>query len=405
MSKSRLRNVKSLQYWVNAARTDSKEQANKVLDLYQSGKMRDVTTARNLLIEFAASNSKTRGKANRRLQKIQQNIETHGVISQAAIAKKRRRAKKSVISGKIILYIKKNEKLGKEIAKQAGTRYFQGFRQTYAGNPTFDIHPDEVADTYEFLDPVKGKLIRAKEDKSLFEKMINDVLSTNKELHEYFIIRGYLPDAILLVSYTKISTEAARQHNPLEVKRRDTQHIGINSRYCLTTLDLTHETFEKAIYNSKYVKNQCWLNTLNDVYESNLLKQDKAPRYRISKEKILQILGKTEAELEEGLSIQDVVPFFEHFRLQLRVFNMFYQCIYKYDPEKVNHHYHALYCICKDEHVYTCNYEVKQLQQTVTCENPAELIKVTPHYRIQKDEEEFVEYQMFESVNKDLPRI
>ena len=106
MSKSRLRNVKSLQYWVNSAHTDSKEQANKVLDLYQSGKMRDVTTARNLLIEFAASNSKTRGKANRRLQKIQQNIETHGVISQAAIAKKRRKAKKSVISGKKCCTIK-----------------------------------------------------------------------------------------------------------------------------------------------------------------------------------------------------------------------------------------------------------------------------------------------------------
>ena len=73
MSKTRIRNTKSLQFWVDRARLDSRDDATKTLELYKTGKIRDVTTARNLLEEFAATNSKTRAKAARRLQKIQDN--------------------------------------------------------------------------------------------------------------------------------------------------------------------------------------------------------------------------------------------------------------------------------------------------------------------------------------------
>ena len=96
------------------------------------------------------------------------------------------------------------------------TKYFKGYRQSYTGNPIFNIHPDNATETYEFLDEVKGKLLRAKEDEvkgkptrpkeegEQFDKMMDEVLSTNEELNEYFHIRGYRPDAILLVSYTKL---------------------------------------------------------------------------------------------------------------------------------------------------------------------------------------------------------
>ena len=69
MSKTRVRNTKSLQFWGNKARLDSRGNAVKTSELHQSGKIRDVTTARNLLEQFADTNSKTRGKARRRLQK------------------------------------------------------------------------------------------------------------------------------------------------------------------------------------------------------------------------------------------------------------------------------------------------------------------------------------------------
>ena len=45
--------------------------------------VRDVSTARNILEQFADANSKTRGKANHTLQKIQGSLEKRGLISQA----------------------------------------------------------------------------------------------------------------------------------------------------------------------------------------------------------------------------------------------------------------------------------------------------------------------------------
>ena len=117
-SKTRLRNTKCLQFWVIKARIDSRENAVKTAELYQSGKIRDVTAARNLLVQLADTNPKTRAKAARRLQTIQSNLNKDGFIPQPAIRKKRLREaqKKTQYSAKVVLYqISKNEKHNKEI--------------------------------------------------------------------------------------------------------------------------------------------------------------------------------------------------------------------------------------------------------------------------------------------------
>jgi hypothetical protein len=79
-------------------------------------------------------------------------------------------------------------------------------------------------------------------------------------------------------------------------------------------------------------------------------------------------MGKTEEQLQEGLSIEDVFPFFEKFRLPLRVFDKFYKLIFKYDPPTRNHHYKAMYCMMADRHIYTLDFNVKELQQKQTDE-------------------------------------
>ena len=40
--------------------------------------------------------------------------------------------------------------------------------------------------------------------------------------------------------------------------------------------------------------------------------------------------------IREGLSIEEVLPFFQKYKLKLRVFDIFYNLIYKYDPEVPN---------------------------------------------------------------------
>ncbi len=43
---------------------------------------------------------------------------------------------------------------------------------------------------------------------------------------------------------------------------------------------------------------------------------------------ILEIIGKTEDNVKEGISINDILPFFEKFRLQVRVFDHFYKLVF-----------------------------------------------------------------------------
>jgi hypothetical protein len=61
-------------------------------------------------------------------------------------------------------------------------------------------------------------------------------------------------------------------------------------------------------------------------------------RKPITRETILQDIGKTEEDIINGISVQDIVPFFTKYNLQLRVFDIFGKCIFKYDPPNRNHH-------------------------------------------------------------------
>ena len=90
-------------------------------------------------------------------------------------------------------------------------------------------------------------------------------------------------------------------------------------------------------------------------------------RNLITREIILEILGKTEDNIKEGLSITDVLPFFVKYRLQLRVFNSFYKLIYQYDPPIRNHNNKALYCMMKGDHIYTLNHNIDALNHSLFC--------------------------------------
>ena len=76
-----------------------------------------------------------------------------------------------------------------------------------------------------------------------------------------------------------------------------------------TEVDLPHKTFKDSIETKHYLKKECWINALYGRYGDNLLSQEKK-RNLITRGIILEILGKTEDNIKEGLSITDVLPFF-----------------------------------------------------------------------------------------------
>ena len=68
---------------------------------------------------------------------------------------------------------------------------------------------------------------------------------------------------------------------------------------------------------------------------------------------ILDIIGKTEDNIKEGISINDISLFLEKFRLQIRIYDQFYKMVFQYDPLIRNPHNKVLYCMMDDNHTYT----------------------------------------------------
>jgi hypothetical protein len=192
--------------------------------------------------------------------------------------------------------------------------------------------------------------------------------------------------AVYLMNITDSETKG-RAFEPRKRKNRDTTKVGAYYLYNYVAMDLSKDTFKEAIKNHNYTKDECFLNTIYDFYRDNLLSPDKK-RNVITREIILDTIGKTEENVKEGLSIDDVLPFFEKHRLQLRIFDKFYHEIFKYDPPVRNHHNKAMYCMMADDHIYTLNHNVKRLEQKqdADCEEIKPLT-VGNDYMIKEDAE------------------
>ena len=142
-----------------------------------------------------------------------------------------------------------------------------------------------------------------------FDRMTR-IMRTNEEIDDMFNNHGenYV-NGFYLRKYELISTDIIEPINPLTRRQRNTQKIDMCYYYINTELDLSQKTFQASIERKHYVKNECWINTLYDFYGDNLLSQERK-RNLITREIILEILGKTEDNIKEGLSITDVLPFF-----------------------------------------------------------------------------------------------
>ena len=143
-------------------------------------------------------------------------------------------------------------------------------------------------------------------------------------------------------------------------KRAAGEKVTIQFKYCSHQLDLSKTTFREALRKGNHHVSECWINTLYDNYEQTLLRSDKRKNL-ITRETILEVLGRTEANIKEGLTIKEVLPFFEKFKLKLRVYDVFYNLIHKYDPEVPNFNHRPFYRVTYGDHIYTLNKDLGNL--------------------------------------------
>jgi len=84
-------------------------------------------------------------------------------------------------------------------------------------------------------------------------------------------------------------------------------------------------------------------------------------RYPLTMKMLLSILGKTEANIREGLSLNDVLPILEAFRVESQGVQCYCHCIFRYDPEKTNHNVNIVCFALQGDNIYTLNHDLRQL--------------------------------------------
>ena len=115
-------------------------------------------------------------------------------------------------------------------------------------------------------------------------------------------------------------------------------HFTIN-----TELNIDAEYFVDAIEDQEHTNGECWINLLIDHYKDTLMSKSKWESKRLTREKILNLMNKTEEEFKEhGASVEDMKPVFEEFRLSVRLYTCFSKRVFTFDPEKKNKNNTAL---------------------------------------------------------------
>jgi hypothetical protein len=302
---------------------------------------------------------------------------------------------------------KAHEEKAKEDDKKRKNKHFKGLEQVHVGTHIltlpiimeprvlefFNIHLQKLLTISE---KARGHKITDQENEDFNE--MTEYLTHNEELNDYIKEKkeGYIVGYYLL-RYNEKELKPATPHNPTKTKLKNAQKLAINYRYTHTEVDLSKDTFKKALDNKNYVVNECWLNTLYDFYKDTLLSPTKQ-RYRITRQTLLEILGKTEDNIKEGLTVEEVLPFFVKYKLKLRVFDMFYKPLFTYDPPNGNRDNKALYCMVKGDHVYTLNHDVKTLQQHINNEKDQEfIVQASSNYMVKERVD--VQHYMIETID------
>ena len=105
-----------------------------------------------------------------------------------------------------------------------------------------------------------------------------------------------------------------------------------------------------------------WINTLYDNYEHALLRADMKTN-TTTRMTTLEVLGKMEEANNDAVTIKEVLPFVEKYKLTLRVLDAFYNLVYKYGPATLNFNYRPFGCVTDGEHIHTPYRDLGNLAQ------------------------------------------
>jgi len=278
-----------------------------------------------------------------------------------------------------------------------GQRPWKGLYLMFHKEP---IRQLQVKAPKQFPPQLLNKIVRrdkTRQEARLYNRGIK-IFLTDEDFKKFFGDKEHYLIAFKIKSVDQIESSKSR-HKPLEKKLKDGHKVSMNNKYMNTFVDTNFDAFVEAIAKKNHIKNECWLNSIVDVYADTLMSNKR--KERVDRNKILQIIDKTEETIKNGISVQDIKPFFEKYRLQLRVYDEYIRPIYKYDPDVVNRHNKVMYCMVKGDHVYTLNHNLHSLHHK--SDEESMILKASENYYI-KDDAVIPTFKMIDGVN-DIIRI
>lgn len=225
-----------------------------------------------------------------------------------------------------------------------------------------------------------------------FHELIQ-ILETNDEFSAWHHqVKDYL-EMVHLSNFTSIDSSPPNK-NFIDWKSRDTEHISINYKYISTDIDLDKDTFKSAIEKKNYIKNECWINCIVEMYQDFLFNRKREP---LTREKLLKLIDKTEDDIKEGITISQMIPFFDKYNIPVKLFDMSYNLRWRHNQNNINSQIKPLYVLMKDNHIYVLNHDLKRLEQKLNEEHHVKLTASDNYYVNEKSQ--YNTFKMLESLD------
>jgi hypothetical protein len=102
--------------------------------------------------------------------------------------------------------------------------------------------------------------------------------------------------------------ELAEARNQKTSRKRSAENkVQIAFNRCPYQIDTTKQSFKDALRKGARRPNECLINTIYDNFQDKLLRPDKTRNF-ITRETILEVLWRAEADIKDGLMTEEVSP-------------------------------------------------------------------------------------------------
>ena len=362
------------------------KRVDEIIKLYGERKISNWTTAQNLIKGLSSDSKKVYDKAFQKYKDSIVVLKGRQPLNQRMAESRKRKRKNTYLINFFLYTRRKPTDQRKPAFRTADGRVFYlekfeirsatieavEFPKEVIGKRTFRYITEE--DEFEGNEnPEFVNLIKMLEGDEEFKTLVEDL-----KLHY-----DNLFDAIK-IEQVELVNKAGERFDIMTENLTDAVNVSIYNKYIHTPIIITTnaQTVKDAISKGHYIDNECWINVLTDSYADTVMSE--RTRKRLTRDKVIEIIGRNDFH-EKGASIQEMEAVFKAYGLQVRIYNIFTNLIYKYDPPKRNHHIKTLYAMVKNNHIYALNHDLKSIQQKQGGSMP--IVRAsTDYYLNEKDE-------------------